>query len=296
MSDALKSFWPASAGIQLEEKTVPSSFHGPGAAEQKDRAAGSPCQPAPYAVPAHVAESLRRHNACIGSSLQRSFQRVFSLYLYGPMAFLLVHALFKVRVEGRERIARLSGSSILAIRHFYEWDPLLSLPVLLWRDALTKQHLVPLSLAGQFWTRTAFMRAISWLCGIIAFIKGHEPEAGGIRRASELLDNGNAATVTIYPTGPIGQSKEYQVWRGIGYLGVRCPDVPIIPVSIQGLQELHLASWRSLRRPELKFIVGQPFYASEIHASSTEEWIDRIRERLTAAWTCLENGKQKRAE
>jgi 1-acyl-sn-glycerol-3-phosphate acyltransferase len=289
MSDALKSFWPASLGIEPAERTAPSSSYGPATAEEKVYAAGPQRQPAPFAVPAHVAEALRQHNARIGSSLQRSFQQVFSLYLYGPVAFLLVHALFKVRVEGKERIARSSGSSILAIRHFYEWDPLLSLPVLLWRDALTKQHLVPLSLAGQFWTRTTAMRAISWLCGIIAFIKGHEPESGGIRRATELLDNGNAATVTIYPTGPIGQSKEYQVWRGIGYLGVRCPDVPIIPVSIQGLQELRLASWRSWCRPELKFIVGEPFYAREIHASSTEERIDRIRERLSAEWTCLEN-------
>jgi hypothetical protein len=93
----------------------------------------------------------------------------------------------------------------------------------------------------------------------------------------------------IYPTGPIGRAKEYEARYGVGWLACVVPDVPIVPVTVQGLQEARLFDILRLRRPLLRVRVGKPFRGRALSGDNRtreREACDRVK----AEWTRLEEG------
>ncbi|HEY9869614.1 MAG TPA: hypothetical protein V6D08_10650 [Candidatus Obscuribacterales bacterium] len=240
----------------------------------------------------HLSDFYRRqnlqvqaHNKEIGTRTQRLVQAALALWVLGPIVILLLKVFFSIRVIGQDRLDTMQRSCFLAIRHFFEWDPLVTLPALLWTRAVRRPHLVPLSLAGRFWMQNRLMRALSWSLGVMGLMRGREPHDGAIKQVVSRIESDVPTTVAVYPTGPIGKAKTYVVRRGIGHLALSCPDVPVIPVTVIGVQELSLLSILTLRRPEITIVVGEPFMAADIVAETVNERMCLILSRIARDWT-----------
>lgn len=228
-------------------------------------------------------ETLERHNARVGSWLQRMLHRIVWVWLLSPLAYLLLRALFRVRVEGKQHLAPLGGRAIYAFRHYWEWDPFVVYYLLLFPRGVFQTHLVPVSLVGRFWMRTRLRRAFAWWCGLLGLVPRAEPE-GAIARAADLLRSWRRLTVAIFPTGPTGRAANYEVKPGVGYLAARCPEVPVVPVWVDGPQHM---SWRSvllLKRPPLTIRVCPSFTAAELAGGSAEQRAHAISERVAKEW------------
>jgi 1-acyl-sn-glycerol-3-phosphate acyltransferase len=249
----------------------------------------------------HLSDFYRRqnlqvqaHNREIGTRMQSFVQVALAVWVLGPVVNLLLKVFFSIRVIGQDRLDSVRQSSFLAIRHFFEWDPLLTLPALLWTRAIRRPHLVPLSLAGRFWMQNQFMRALSWSLGVMGLMRGREPHDGAIKQVVSRIEGDVPTTVAVYPTGPIGKTQNYVVRRGIGHLALSCPDVPVIPVTIIGVQELSLLSVFTLRRPEITIAVGEPFTAADIVADTVNERMCLILSRIAQDWTRNESRLKER--
>jgi 1-acyl-sn-glycerol-3-phosphate acyltransferase len=238
------------------------------------------------ADPKHI-ERIHRYNETIGSRLHRFVQKLFLLWICGPIITVLMRIFCRVQVIGVERLDSL-GSGIIAARHFYEWDPAFFYTAALWTRAFFRTSLTPLTLAGHFWTKTRPRRIISWCMGIMGVVRGEGLNQGAVARAAELVKESRASFISIFPTGPIGRSRTYDVKPGVGYLALRCPDVPVIPVTIVGLQELELRSVLRLERPLITIVFGTPFTATEVDAATDAARIEAICDRIGSSWSLAE--------
>ena len=231
-------------------------------------------------------ERLERHNAGIGTSAQRTMMRFVFLWLLGPLGSLALRLLFRIRPENLDRLRILARSSgLFAIRHFYEVDPFVSFYAAAYRLALTHRHMVSYSLASRAWTKNRLMRAISWSLGVMGLSRGLGLQQSATERAVELLSGDRLACAAIYPTGPIGSRRTFSLAPGVGFIATRCPDVPVIPVTLTGMQEF---TWRDillLRRPVVHVAICRPFYGRDVAgAGGDEQCADRICDLIAERW------------
>src|SRR5262249_32928878 len=128
------------------------------------------------------------------------------------------------------------------------------------------------------------LRSLSWVLGLMSIIRGYEPNQGAIERAARLLLGESALTVAFFPTGPIGRRKSYEIYPGVAQLAILCAEVPIVPVSVAGIQELDWRSVLTFRRPRVVIGVGDSFCAGEIDVSTEAQKVETICERIRAEW------------
>ncbi len=229
-------------------------------------------------------ELLKRHNERIGTVLQLVAQRFFLICIFGTFVYPLLHFLFKLEVRGRVVLNDVGNRFIYAAQHYYEWDPLLLWCAGLWVLALRRNYFIANSIAGPFWSQTSLHRAASWLLGIMFTIKGHELESGAVGRAARLLNGPLPLTIAVYPTGPVGRSRDSRFYPGIQLLAESCPAVPIVPVTLRGLQEITLRDVLMLKRPPLFVEFGTPFFGMELLDTHPEERLSALHEKLMSAW------------
>jgi 1-acyl-sn-glycerol-3-phosphate acyltransferase len=144
----------------------------------------------------------------------------------------------------------------------------------------------PHLLAGQFWTRTPFRRTLSWWLSNLALVRGEGEQQVAFERVAELMAVPGPRVVGMFPTGPIGQTAHVPPRPGIAYLAMRCPEVPVLPVSLVGLRAIRLRDVLALRRPILTIAVGAPFKASDLSSSGGS--VARIVGRIDQTWRELE--------
>ena len=229
---------------------------------------------------------LDQHNERIGGRLQTFVMRFVQRFVVGIFGGALLHLFFRVRTRNLSRLQLLRDrSGIFAIRHFYEADPFISfiaggLPM-----SWLRPHYVSYALASRLWTRSPMLRALSWTLGVMGLSRGLGLRQSATSRAIEILRGKELATVAIFPTGPIGRRTRYSLGPGVGYLASRCPDVPVVPVTLQGVAEF---SWRDvllLRRPALTLSVCRPLYGREIEGDDDERRADAICDVIAQRWT-----------
>jgi 1-acyl-sn-glycerol-3-phosphate acyltransferase len=229
--------------------------------------------------------TMSRHNRSMGRGLQRPAMVAAFLYLLGPFAYAALRILFRVHLHHDERFAHLRNrSGVFALRHFYEIDPFVSFYGAAWRQALRWRHMVAYSLASRVWTRTPAMRTISWIFGVMGLSRGLGAEQSATERAVELLRGPEPVTMAIYPTGPIGRSERFNIRPGVGYLAVKCPDLPVFPVTLVGVQHLKLRDLLLWRRPRVDISIGQPFYGRELRGVTEEDRMEHACELVAAGW------------
>jgi len=235
-------------------------------------------------------EAIQRHNARVGTPLQGAVQKMLLLWLLGPVAWLGLRLLFRVRVLHRERLSAVFPRGILAARHFFEWDPLVTFYAAGWTSAFRHPELVGHAIAGRFWMRNWLWRAVSWCLGILGYRPGGEPDEGAVGRAADLLDQRRRVMIAVYPTGPIGRSREYRLRPSVGELASRCPAVPILPLTVVGLQTVRVADVLFLRRPRLTLALGEAFCAADLPANGEPDTTEAVCARIDAEWKKLEEG------
>src|SRR5208283_6164580 len=108
------------------------------------------------------------------------------------------------------------------------------------------------------------------------------PQQSGVREsfayAGESVDRGYS--VVVFPEGvrtPDGKPVAFQA--GIGMLAARL-DIPVVPMRIDGLYEMRMASRKIARRGELTVVVGRPMRFSP---ETPPEEITRQLEQATWA-------------
>lgn len=238
---------------------------------------------------------IRRHNESIGRPAQRLIQQAFMLLFAAPCLSLALRLFFKIEVKGREIIDSLGDRSILVCQHYFEWDPFLTFSLLLWQSALTKRHLAAQSLASSRWVSTPLLRLISWICGIMSFIQNHEPRAGAVDRAAQLLNGQEPVSIAIFPTGTIGRQQTYSLHPAVAHLALRSPQTPIVPIALEGLTSVRWRDVLTFKRPRLALAVGTPFTAEEVPAPDERARLFEICSRINDEWKrCMPNQKQER--
>jgi 1-acyl-sn-glycerol-3-phosphate acyltransferase len=228
---------------------------------------------------------LERHNARIGRSLQRLVMRALIVYVFGFAGWLLLRILFRVKADHPERMGALKdGPTLLVPRHFYEIDPFISFYCVAFSSALSAPHLAGFSVASRFWTKNVVMRTISWLFGVMGLSRGLGLKQSATDRAVELLRSPSTNSVAIYPTGPLGERKKFTVGPGVGYIATQCPDVPVVPVTMMGLQEFRWLDLLLLRRPILHVSVCRPFTGRDATGPDLEARADSVCALVAERW------------
>jgi 1-acyl-sn-glycerol-3-phosphate acyltransferase len=229
---------------------------------------------------------LERHNARIGKPLQRVLMRILTIWVIAPALQVALRVMFRLRVEGRERLEEVRNrSGIFVIRHFYETDPFVSLFTIGWPLAVRRPHLSAFTLASRIWTRSFWMRCISWPLGVMGLSRGLGPQQSATERAVQLLRRGEQRNIVcIFPTGPIGRRKTFSLGNGAGYIAVQCPNLPVFAVTMVGLQEFRWRDVLLLKRPPLHVVVCRPFYGREVTATETDCREDRVCDLVAARW------------
>jgi 1-acyl-sn-glycerol-3-phosphate acyltransferase len=240
--------------------------------------------------PALDPERVLRHNRALGSRLQEVASRLFTVYLVGTLIALGLRILFRLRVVHLVPLQSLYRDQVMfAGRHFYEWDPPLTLTALAWTHAVTRPSWLPFIVAGDFWFRTPPLRALLWLLNILCLVRDHEPDHGAMATVAGHFRRRSRAAGLIFPTGPIGRSKHYRVKPGIAWLAEECPEAQIVPITTIGLQELRLRDVLLLRRPRLTLVSGTPFRARDVEGADRHERELAVCQRVADQWQVMEH-------
>jgi 1-acyl-sn-glycerol-3-phosphate acyltransferase len=229
-------------------------------------------------------KTMTAHNERIGTRGQVLVQRVLILLVLGPIAWLLVRILFSVRVVGRHHFGAIERHAILAVQHYFEWDPILSFYVAAYSSSFRRPQLVAQSLASSLWVRTRAARMVSLLLGVMGLSRGLGPTQSAMERAARLLSSARPVVIVTYPTGPIGRRKEAELRPGVGHLTLRCPDLPVLPITLTGVQDLHLRDVLLLRRPPVTVVVGPAFRAREVEGETYDARVEAVCQRIARAW------------
>jgi len=235
-------------------------------------------------------ERIQQHNRAIGSPVQEILSRLFMVYLVGTLVALGLRIFCRLRVVHLAPLETLKRDNVIfAGRHFYEWDPAITLTALMWKHAITRPAWLPCVVAGDFWFRVPALRALLWLFNILCLVRDHEPYHGAMAAVVGLFRRRATANGLIFPTGPIGRSKHYRVKPGIGWLAQECPDSQIVPVTTIGLQEIRLRDVLLLRRPQLTLVSGTPFRGRDLEGADRGERERVVCERIHQQWQEMEH-------
>jgi hypothetical protein len=244
-------------------------------------------------------EAIVRLNRSIDWVPRRFLAWILSAWVMGPLGVLWVRLNFRVRnaVPDLKASMAIPGAAtpfgdrvILAVQHYYEWDAALPYCMLLWPYSLLRPGFLPLLTAGDFWSRNPFMRAIAWLFGLLCFVPGREPEDGAMRILATLFSRRSNLAAVIYPTGPIGRRTRFILQRGIGWLALEQPDVPIVPIAFGGVRDLRLRDMILLKRPVLSLRQGRPFRGRDIAGATRDERETAVCDEIARQWRELEKG------
>ncbi len=160
-------------------------------------------------------------------------------------AFLMlaVHALFRVRVEGRERFVH--GPAIYCFNHLNWADPLVLLAILPARPKFAM-----FGPKEEDMRRGARNRLIAWAGFGIPYRPARTDLIETTKRVGRILDE--SWIIVIAGEGRIhrGERELLPLAEGTAYFALRA-GVPIVPIAING------TSWLGFRRP-IRIRVGQP--------------------------------------
>jgi 1-acyl-sn-glycerol-3-phosphate acyltransferase len=181
-------------------------------------------------------------------------------------ASIAIRALFRVRVEGRERLP--AGAAVICFNHQSWSDPFVLMATLPWRPRL--YFFGPKEADMSIGTRN---RVMKWTGTAVPFRPEKRDLKGPTRRVAAILDGG--AVLAIAGEGRIhcGEGELLPLSDGSAYFALRS-GVPIVPVAING------TSWLAFGR-RIRVRIGAPLPVS---GRPTREVIDELTDRT---WTAL---------
>jgi len=193
------------------------------------------------------------------------------------IAWVLHRILLRWTVTGTENVPA-EGGCIVVANHVHLADPvllLLSLPR--WITFMAKEELFRNAILGRL-LRDAGIFAVARAGNV-------QQKRDVMRQAEELLAAGRV--LALFPEGSRSRSGVMQAGKGGAAILAIHAGVPVLPVAIDGTEQLYRAGWW-LRRPRVTVTVGAPFRlqtsAERMPRSElsrlTDELMHHIAERL----------------
>ncbi len=195
------------------------------------------------------------------------------VYHFGRgLARLLLCLLSRWRVKGRENLPR-GGPYLIVCNHLHVADP----PIVATSIKLPLVFMAKEELFQDRWSRF-------WVSHFGAFpVKRGGADREALRQAAVWLEKG--VSLIMFPEGQRSRAGHLQpAFPGSAFVAARL-NVPILPVSITGTEQLRRRGWW-LRRPPITVTIGQPFRLPRTEGRLTRarltELTDYIMERI--AW------------
>jgi len=164
------------------------------------------------------------------------------------IAGVLHRILLRWTVTGTENVPA-EGALIVVANHVHLADPvLLMLALPRWITFMAKEELF----------RNAVLGRLLRDAGIFPVARGGnvQQKRDVMRQAEELLAAGHV--LALFPEGSRSRSGEMQTGKGGAAILAIHAGVPILPVAIDGTEQLYRTAWW-LRRPRVSVTVGAPF-------------------------------------
>jgi long-chain acyl-CoA synthetase len=198
-----------------------------------------------------------------------------AIYLVGR---LLMRALFRLRVEGRDRLP-VDGPFVLAANHASDLDPLVVAAALPWRS-LRRVHWG--GDAGRLFGDRRLHGL--WRALRVFPVDEHAP-AASLAVAAAVLKRGNG--LVWFPESWRSPTGDLQPFRpGIGVL-LEQVDAPVVPAWIEGAFEAMPRDRRLPRLRPIRVVIGQPVRAEALAAAGegaarAARIVDGLRRRVAA--------------
>ena len=204
---------------------------------------------------------------------------------WGPLR-LSMRIFCSLKIRGVENIEGLSGNAIIASNHTCELDPLLIVACLPFFS-----HHLPLifvsrekSFYGKGWRNFVYGGTFFRMMGAYPAYVGLKNYEQALRHHLEAIKE--VSTVCIFPMGKIYLSHEQAKAKGGAAFLAQRTGLPIIPVLIQGIEELTLSDFFKGKR-KLTVTFGAPLYAKDIFKDTTAIVNDDSRNDYEDAATVL---------
>jgi 1-acyl-sn-glycerol-3-phosphate acyltransferase len=193
-------------------------------------------------------------------------RRTIRYVLSRLIATAIVRAIFRVRLEGRDRLP--AGQYLLCFTHENWVDPFVLMAVLPWRPRLyffgPKEE--DMSAGGR-------NRLMSWTGNTVPYRPGKNDLLDATRRVQTVFAAGGVLAIAGEGRIHAHEDEVLPISEGAAYFAMRA-NVPIVPLAINGL------TWYSVGS-RVRIRIGEPIQAS---GRPTREAV----EALTAAtWTAL---------
>lgn len=183
----------------------------------------------------------------------------------------LVNLLIKPEYVGREHIPS-GGAFLITTNHLSFFDSILIFCVI-------PHRLV--ALGADKWRRTPGLAQFMEMLGIIWVARG-EADTDAIKTTLAVLKSGGR--LGMAPEGTRSRSGRLQPGKGgAAYLADRTR-VPILPVGQAGTETV-LKSWKRLRRPKVRVVVGEPYMlpvTGRAKGPQLDEFTEEIMCRIAA--------------
>lgn len=182
------------------------------------------------------------------------------------VASIVIRALFRIRVEGRQRLP--GGAVVICFNHQSWVDPFVLMATLPWRPRL--YFFGPKEADMSTGTRN---RVMKWTGTAVPF----KPEKRDLREASRrvaaILDAGAVLAIAGEGRIHVGEGELLMLSDGAAFFALRSA-APIVPVAING------TSWLSFGR-QIRVRIGAPI---AVRGRPTREAVDDLTGRT---WTAL---------
>ena len=210
-----------------------------------------------------------RRNVAAESRLPRSdlpaWNRAVRYYLSRLVVGLLMRLLFRLRVEGRERLP--SGPALLCFNHLNWMDPFL-----LFATLPLRPRLYMFGPKEEDLRHGARNRLMYWTATPVPFTPAKTDLIETTRRVQAVFETGGVLAIAGEGRIHLGERELLPLQAGAAYFALRA-DVPVVPVALNGL------SWLGFRRT-LRVRVGAPIPTGE---RPTSEAVARLTGATTAA-------------
>ncbi|MDP9483542.1 MAG: 1-acyl-sn-glycerol-3-phosphate acyltransferase [Chloroflexota bacterium] len=181
-------------------------------------------------------------------------------------ASLAIRALFRVRVEGRDRLP--AGAAVICFNHQSWVDPFVLMATLPWRPRL--YFFGPKEADMSVGTRN---RVMKWTGTAVPFRPEKRDLKGPTRRVGAILDAGGVLAIAGEGRIHAGEGELLALNDGAAFFALRS-GVPMVPVAING------TSWLTFGR-QMRVRIGAPLAVS---GRPTREAVDDLTRRT---WTAL---------